>query len=572
MNKQIVSHTHRLEILARCPAFAPLPAVIIEHISKSCQERSCHKGEVIVAEGDVAHSLYIIVRGEVSVTQRGPSGTLDLGQLHNGDVFGEMGLLAADSKRTATVVANTDSTMLKLSKSDFDFITHEYPHLKKTFIKIAAIYQMANALKRNAYFASLDGAILRGLAKRVQATTAEAGQTIISQNEPGNSCYYIKSGEVDVWRDSANKGREKLTQLGSGDVFGEAAALTGLRRNASVVATKVCEFLVISQSDLADIMMQDKKVARNMINLLFLRNLPEKSSNLTIESKKDASGKTEYLVRSGTKPIPVPLNEEDFFVWEQIDGQKDLKDLTLAFHKQFKVFVPQRVSEILSELIGNGLVSIHQPLLEFGERTAKQGLYHKLTGLMEHKFVCHDIDEKLTGLYNKFFWILFTVPAQLIFLAIALAGICVFYQQSHWLTVLALNQQYLIKVFALLMPIFFVASILHETAHALMVKKFGRTVLGIGVGWHWLGPSLFVDTSDMWTANKWQRVAVRLAGLYANLVLAGLCSLLLLLQLPELVKITLWFFSLSSYTLILIYLNPFIRSYGYFIQKELREG
>lgn len=572
MTKQSVSHVHRLELLARCPVFASLPAVIIEHMSKSCQERSCHKGEVIVAEGDVAHSLYIIVYGEVSVTQRGASGTLELGQLRHGELFGETGLLATDSKRSATVVANTDCTLLRLSKSDFDFLTHEYPYLKKAFLGIAETYQMANALKRNDYFASLDGAILRALAKRVQSKSVEAGEFIVKQDEPGSSCYYIKSGEVEVWRDSTEKGREKIALLGPGEVFGEAAALTGLRRNASIVANKNCELLVILQSDLTEIMQQDKKVARNMINLLFLRNLPEKSPNLTVETRKDANSKNEYLVRSGSKPIPVVLNEEEFFVWEQIDGNKNLKDLTLAFHKQFKVFVPQRVSEILSELIANGLVSVHQPLLEFGERGAQKGLWNKLTGLMERKFICHDIDKKLTTLYNKFFWIFFTIPAQLLFLAIVLAGAAVFYEQGYWLIVLALNQQYLLPVFFMLLPIFLVASVLHEGAHAFTVKKFGRTVLGVGIGWHWLGPAFFVDTSDMWTASKWKRVAVRLAGLYANLVLAGFCSLLLLLSLPELVKMTLWFFSLSSYILILVYLNPFIKSYGYFAQKELREG
>ena len=47
----------------------------------------------------------------------------------------------------------------------------------------------------------------------------------------------------------------------------------------------------------------------------------------------------------------------------------------------------------------------------------------------------------------------------------------------------------------------------------------------MGIGWYWFGPVAYVDTSDMWLAGKWPRVAVSLAGPYSNIVLAGAAAL-----------------------------------------------
>lgn len=47
----------------------------------------------------------------------------------------------------------------------------------------------------------------------------------------------------------------------------------------------------------------------------------------------------------------------------------------------------------------------------------------------------------------------------------------------------------------------------------------------MGIGWYWFGPVAYVDTSDMWLEGRWPRIAVSIAGPYANLVLGGLAAL-----------------------------------------------
>jgi Zn-dependent protease len=76
----------------------------------------------------------------------------------------------------------------------------------------------------------------------------------------------------------------------------------------------------------------------------------------------------------------------------------------------------------------------------------------------------------------------------------------------------------------LLLILFFTSIVIHEAAHAVATKTVGRSVNGIGIGWHWIVPVAFVDTTDSWLATPSQRVAVTLAGPLANGALAGVAS------------------------------------------------
>jgi hypothetical protein len=70
-----------------------------------------------------------------------------------------------------------------------------------------------------------------------------------------------------------------------------------------------------------------------------------------------------------------------------------------------------------------------------------------------------------------------------------------------------------------------VSVVLHEAGHAFATKFFGREVDRIGIGWFWFAPIVFIDTSDLWIARRWPRVAVDLAGISVNAICAGFATL-----------------------------------------------
>jgi hypothetical protein len=74
--------------------------------------REVGTGAVIVTEGDIADSFYIIVTGAVQVTQDGVA----LTTLRPGDCFGEMAYFSG-SKRSASIVAIEDTSFVKIDSA-----------------------------------------------------------------------------------------------------------------------------------------------------------------------------------------------------------------------------------------------------------------------------------------------------------------------------------------------------------------------------------------------------------------------------------------------------------------------
>ncbi len=80
-------------------------------------------------------------------------------------------------------------------------------------------------------FASLSGEELESLAHAFEEKQASPGTRLTLEGASGYSFFVIEAGTVEVER-----GGETLKTLGAGDFFGEAAILTGERRNATVTA------------------------------------------------------------------------------------------------------------------------------------------------------------------------------------------------------------------------------------------------------------------------------------------------------------------------------------------------
>lgn len=119
--------------------------------------RHYEKGTVVVKEGDPGNSLFIVVRGEVRVlTQTPTKKEVFLANLGEGDFFGEIALLTG-KPRTATIITNTKSELLELTKDDYENIISRYPnvkkvveefHLQRTYKTVEAMVQAQQNLKR----------------------------------------------------------------------------------------------------------------------------------------------------------------------------------------------------------------------------------------------------------------------------------------------------------------------------------------------------------------------------------------------------------------------------------------
>ena len=111
------------DVLAEIPLFAGLSKRQLNKIAKLAKTRRYARFTPIVRAGDRGDSFYVILDGTALVKPPGKRGV----RLGAGDWFGEMALLQASGKRTATVTADTDLTCVGMTSWAFKSFLAGHP-------------------------------------------------------------------------------------------------------------------------------------------------------------------------------------------------------------------------------------------------------------------------------------------------------------------------------------------------------------------------------------------------------------------------------------------------------------
>jgi MFS family permease len=108
----------RIVLLERLDIFTSASRRLLESLARECQDRHFAAGEQIIAEGEVADALYVLLSGSVEATATGSSGEFAaaLRTMNAPAYFGEIGILMG-IPRTANVVATSDCSCAVLEAS-----------------------------------------------------------------------------------------------------------------------------------------------------------------------------------------------------------------------------------------------------------------------------------------------------------------------------------------------------------------------------------------------------------------------------------------------------------------------
>ncbi|HWZ40611.1 MAG TPA: cyclic nucleotide-gated ion channel [Bradyrhizobium sp.] len=110
-------------LIARIPLFGELSAAQIADVMKILRAQKVDKGTIIARRGEPAHSMYLIVDGEVEIRLRHKH--IHLGA---GNFFGEIAALR-QARRSATVVALQTTRLLALDASDLHSLMDREPQI-----------------------------------------------------------------------------------------------------------------------------------------------------------------------------------------------------------------------------------------------------------------------------------------------------------------------------------------------------------------------------------------------------------------------------------------------------------
>lgn len=121
------------DILLRIKVLAGLKQDQLQSFVSYMEVLSLETLAVAVKEGDRGDAMYLILEGEVRVRVIREGKESILSTLKSGDFFGEISLLD-EGPRSADVVANERSTLLKISTASFAKLRREAPALAEPFI------------------------------------------------------------------------------------------------------------------------------------------------------------------------------------------------------------------------------------------------------------------------------------------------------------------------------------------------------------------------------------------------------------------------------------------------------
>lgn len=123
-----------LDRLRSFPLFASAPDSFLAAIGGHLRPQVYATHDYILTEGDDAKAMYWLVRGSVRVASR--DGESTYAELKPGAFFGEIGVLM-DVPRTATIMANMRSLVVRLNKEDLKKELPNYPDVERVILEEA---------------------------------------------------------------------------------------------------------------------------------------------------------------------------------------------------------------------------------------------------------------------------------------------------------------------------------------------------------------------------------------------------------------------------------------------------
>lgn len=528
-------------------AFAVLDEATRARVLAGARRVSFPAGADIVREGEPGDALYAIVAGRLRVMQAGAIVASPRAPL----VVGEMAVLS-NELRSATVTALTQVRAYRVAAEEIRGLVARVPEFGRQLESFAKVRVGNNFLRRASPFADLPAAAIEALAAKLEAVAFAPDAIILREGERGDDAFLIREGEVAV-----THGERSLATLGAGAFVGEISALTGTPRTATVRARGAVSAFRVRGEDVRAVVKKHQDLVARLEGTMQSRHSPRRATQVEIARAPDDP--SAVLLRDVEGSTYLRVTKEALPIFEDIDGERTLRDLVLRHFERTGALDPAGVFSTVAALQAAGLVTA--PRVASDEPDAR--VLRVLDLLLAPRLELRSADALAAQLHRIVGWA-FTRAGLAAALALGGAGlialVAVFRQSSPGDFGLA----GLVVAFVGLL----LAGIGHEAAHAIATKAEGRRIGKAGIGLLWLTPVVYVDTADAWLLPRLRRIRVNAAGPIFNFAFAGACGLAALVLRDRAQDVAVWLAVLN-----LIYvafnLSPLLEFDGYYVLEDL---
>jgi len=121
--------SQKIDLLKQVPMFSNLSHRHLGEIGKHADQVKVEAKTVLAQQEKKGWEFIFIVDGKARVEKDGKI----IRQLSEGDFFGEISLIDGEP-RTATVISDTDMTLLVVNKTSFDHLLNKIPGLQRKIL------------------------------------------------------------------------------------------------------------------------------------------------------------------------------------------------------------------------------------------------------------------------------------------------------------------------------------------------------------------------------------------------------------------------------------------------------
>jgi putative peptide zinc metalloprotease protein len=276
------------------------------------------------------------------------------------------------------------------------------------------------------------------------------------------------------------------------------------------------------------------------------------------------------------------FNQQEYFVFERLNGRETLEDIRKEFEKRF---APDRLTledleGFARQLVTAGLVQHESPnaARELFEKRRKQRRTKRLatiTNILYIKLPVFDPDRLLRRMIKPLWWVFTHTFLWLSVLLMISAGLFVLvHYKTFYEKLPAYHEFFAFRTMLYMWIALGVVKVIHEFGHGTSCKAFGGESHEMGFLFMCFSPALYCNVTDSWTvADKWKRITISFAGIWVELIIASLATFVWWYtpHWPFVNNVSMCLMVLCSVSTFVFNANPLMRFDGYYILADWLE-
>jgi len=226
------------------PLFSDLPQAALMALFNYCPLRRFAPGTVVISQGELGNSFFVICSGEVRVFRVQEGEQVELAILKEGEFFGEMALLSGEPRSAFVEAVEPDTQVLEIPADALVGLSRKFPQISTALWRFYRQRLLSNVMASSLLFRPFALEDRQQLIRCFQAVDVGPSEVVVAQHQKSEGLFVVLVGHLEVIKNG-----KKVAVLREGECFGEISLLTRAPATASVVAVERSSLLKLPANE-----------------------------------------------------------------------------------------------------------------------------------------------------------------------------------------------------------------------------------------------------------------------------------------------------------------------------------